>query len=115
MEGVVAVKGAAVCSVVGVVALLAATCSAASGADSRVSAASPLAHAIVFTRFAPGVDTGSVYRIDAGKTGEHLIRAGVFDFALLSPDATQFADAAFTPDGLGTTAIFNVDGSGYRL
>jgi Tol biopolymer transport system component len=33
----------------------------------------------------------------------------------LSPDATQFADAAFTSDGLGTTAIFNVDGSGYRL
>ena len=83
--------------------------------DSRASTASPLAHAIVFTRFLPGADTGSVYRIDAGTTVEHLIRPGVLDFALLSPDATQFADFAFTSEGVGTTAIFNVDGSGYRL
>jgi Tol biopolymer transport system component len=83
-------------------------------ADSRASSASPLAHAIVFTRFLPGDDTGSVYRIDAGTTARHLIRAGVLDFALLSPDATQFADFAFTSKGAGTTAIFNVDGSQYR-
>ena len=70
---------------------------------------------IVFTRFLPGADTGSVYRIDAGTTAKHLIRSGVLDFALLSPDATQFADFAFTSAGVGTTAIFNVDGSGYRL
>jgi Tol biopolymer transport system component len=81
----------------------------------RASTVSPLRHAIVFTRFLPGADTGNVYRIDAGGTAEHLIRSGVFDFALLSPDGTQFADAAFPPGGLGTTAIFNVDGSGYRL
>jgi Tol biopolymer transport system component len=56
-----------------------------------------------------------VYRIDAGETVKHLIRSRVLDFALLSPDATHFADVGFTPDGLGTTAIFNVDGSGYRL
>jgi WD40 repeat protein len=56
-----------------------------------------------------------VYRIDAGETVEHLIRSGVLDFALLSPDARHFADVGFTPDGLGTTSIFNVDGSGYRL
>ena len=79
----------------------------------RASTASPLAHAIVFTRFLPGADNGSVYRIDAGTTVEHLIRSGVLDFALLSPDATQFADIAFTSEG-ATTAIFNVDGSGYR-
>jgi WD40 repeat protein len=88
---------------------------AAASTPARASTVSPLRHAIVFTRFLPGADTGKVYRIDAGGTAEHLIRSGVFDFALLSPDGTQFADAAFTPDGLGTTAIFNVDGSGYRL
>jgi hypothetical protein len=77
------------------------------------STASPLAHAIVFTRFLPGADNGSVYRIDAGTTVEHLIRSGVLDFALLSPDATRFADVAFTSEG-ATTVIFNVDGSGYR-
>lgn len=82
--------------------------------DSRAGSVSPLAHGIVFTRFVPGADTGSVYRIDAGTTVEHLIRSGVLDFALLSPDATQFADVAFTSEGVGTTAIFNLDGSGYR-
>ena len=95
-------------------ALLATTSGVAADAESRASTASPLAHPIVFTRFLPGADTGSVYRIDAGETVKHLIRSGVLDFALLSPDATHFADVAFTPDGLGTTAIFNVDGSGYR-
>ena len=83
-------------------------------ADSRASTRSPLGHAIVFTRFLPGADTGSVYRIDAGTTVEHLIRSGVLDFALLSPDAKRFADFAFTSEGAGTTAIFDVDGSGYR-
>ena len=58
----------------------------------------------------PAPTPGSVYRIDAGTTGLHLIRPGVLDFALLSPDATQFADFAFTSEGVGTTAIFNVDG-----
>lgn len=77
--------------------------------------ASPLRHPVVFTRFLPGADTGSVYRIDAGKSAEHLVRSGVLDFAALSPDATEFADFAFTPQGVGTTAIFTVDGSGYRL
>ncbi len=38
----------------------------------------------------------------------------MLDFALLSPDATHFADFAFTSEGAGTTAIFNLDGSGYR-
>ena len=95
--------------------LVATTRTGAASADSRASSASPLAHAIVFTRFLPGADTGSVYRIDAGTTAKHLIRSGVLDFALLSPDATQFADFAFTSAGVGTTAIFNVDGSGYRL
>ena len=87
----------------------------AASTPAQASTVSPLRHAIVFTRFLPGADTGNVYRIDAGGTAEHLIRSGVFDFALLSPDGTQFADAAWTSDGLGTTAIFNVDGSGYRL
>lgn len=97
-----------------VATLLATTCTEATE-DSRVNTASPLTHAIVFTRFLPGADTASVYRIDAGKTVEHVIRSGVLDFALLSPDGTQFADAAKTPEGVETTAIFNVDGSGYRL
>lgn len=111
----VVVKRRSIIMVVAATMLLATTCSAAASGDSRDSTPAPLAHAIVFTRFLPGADTGSVYRIDAGKTVEHLIRSEVLDFALLSPDATQFADVAFTPDGLGTTAIFNVDGSGYRL
>ena len=111
-------KPAAVVSAMFVVALCLATSPSASAGntkgDSRASAESPLAHAIVFTRFLPGADTGSVYRIDAGTTVEHLIRSGVLDFALLSPDATRFADFAFTSEGAGTTAIFNLDGSGYR-
>ena len=98
-----------------VMPLVVTTHTGAGSADSRASSASPLAHDIVFTRFLPGADTGSVYRIDAGTTGLHLIRSGVLDFALLSPDATRFADFAFTSAGVGTTAIFNVDGSGYRL
>ena len=76
---------------------------------------SPLRHAVVFTRFLPGADRGDVYRIDAHQTDEHLIRAGVLDFALLSPDTTQFTDMAPTPDGRGSTCIFNADGSGYRV
>ena len=95
--------------------LVATTRTGAASPNSRATSASPLAHAIVFTRFLPGADTGSVYRIDAGRTAKHLIRSGVLDFALLSPDATQFADFAFTSAGVGTTAIFNVDGSRYRL
>jgi WD40 repeat protein len=76
---------------------------------------SPLHHAFVFTRFLPGADQADVYRIDAGQTEEHLIRAGVLDYALLSPDGTQFTDMAPTPDGRGSACIFNVDGSGYRV
>jgi WD40 repeat protein len=105
-----------VLAVVAATTLLATTGTGAAGADSRVSTASPLGHAIVFTRFLPGADTGSVYRIDAGKTVARVIRSGVLDFALLSPDSTQFADVAFRPAGVGTTALFNVDGAGgYRL
>jgi WD40 repeat protein len=113
MKEVVRVKGRAVLVVI---ALLATTCTTeAARGDSQVDTASPLVHAIVFTRFLPGDDTGAVYRIDAGETVEHLIRSRVFDFALLSPDAKRFADVAFTRGGLGTTAIFNVDGSAYHL
>jgi hypothetical protein len=76
---------------------------------------SPLRHAIVFTRFLQGASQGDVYRIDAGGTVEHLIRSGVLDFALLSPDGTQFTDFAPAPDGRGSACIFNVDGTGYRV
>jgi len=76
---------------------------------------SPLRHAVVFTRFLPGADQGDVYRIDAGQTNEHLIRAAVLDYALLSPDGTQFTLFAPAPDGRGSACIFNVDGSGYRV
>jgi hypothetical protein len=77
-------------------------------------AASPLGHAVVFDRFLPGADMGDLYRIDAGETVEHLIRP-VFDAALLSPDGTRFLDFAPTPDDRGSTAIYNVDGSGYEV
>jgi WD40 repeat protein len=87
----------------------------AAGTSARAGTVSPLRHAIVFTRFLPGANAGNVYRIDAGGTVAHLIRSQVLDFAQLSPNGTQFADVAFSPGGLGTTAIFNVDGSGYRL
>ncbi len=85
------------------------------GRDHRRGAVSPLRHAVVFTRFLPGADAGDVYRIDAGQTDEHLIRAGVLDYAALSPDARKFTDFAPAPDGRGSACIFNVDGSGYRV
>jgi len=75
---------------------------------------SPLRHAVVFDRFLPGADMGDLYRIDAGGTVEHPIRS-VFDAALLSPDATRFLDFAPAPDGRGSTAIYNVDGSSYQV
>jgi tricorn protease-like protein len=76
---------------------------------------SPLHHAVAFTRLLPGADQADVYRIDPGQSEERLIRAGVLDFALLSPDGTQFTDFAPTSDGRGSACIFNVDGSGYRV
>jgi len=91
------------------------TTSVAAGAAYRTATVSPLRHAVVFTRFLPGAGQGDVYRIDAGGTTEHLIRSGVLDFALLSPDGTQFTDFAPAPDGRGSVCIFNVDGSGYRV
>src|SRR5690349_14256108 len=87
----------------------------ADGTTHRVSTVSPLRHAVVFTRFLPGAGQGGVYRIGAGRSAEHLIRPGVLDFALLSPDAAQFTDFAPAPDGRGGACIFNVDGSGYRV
>jgi hypothetical protein len=75
---------------------------------------SPLRHAVVFTRFLPGADMADLYRIDAGGTAEQLIRP-VFDAAILSPDGTRFLDFAPTPDDRGSTAIYNVDGSGYEV
>ena len=39
----------------------------------------------------------------------------MFDAAILSPDGTHFLDFAPTPDDRGSTAIFNVDGSGYTV
>lgn len=69
----------------------------------------------MFTRFLPEADRGAVYRINTGQTAEHLIRSGVLDFALLSPDGTQFIDMAPAPDDRGSACIFSVDGSGYRV
>jgi hypothetical protein len=68
----------------------------------------------VFTRFVPGADMGDLYRIDAGGTVENAIRP-VYDAAILSPDGTRFLDFAPTPDDRGSTAIYNVDGSGYEV
>lgn len=73
-----------------------------------------LRHAIVFSFFPPGADLGEVYRIDAGTIVEKPIH-DVFDAALLSPDGTQFLDFAPAANDGGTTGIFNVDGSGYRV
>ncbi len=97
--------------------VLVAACSgtAVAAGATQADTVSPLRHAVVFTRFLPGADQGDVYRIDAGGTVEHLIRSGVLDFALLSPDGTQFTDFAQAPDGRGSACIFNVDGSGYRV
>ena len=98
-------------------ALTAVVATGSSAVVNRVNGAgneSPLRHAVVFTRFVPGGDMGNVYRIDAGGTVEHGIRSS-FDAAILSPDATRFLDFAPTPDERGSTAIFNVDGSGYEV
>jgi Tol biopolymer transport system component len=75
---------------------------------------SPRSHAVVFSRFLPGADMGDLYRIDAGGTVENPIRS-VFDAAILSPDGTRFLDFAPTPDDRGSTAVYNVDGSGYQV
>ncbi|MDP9299925.1 MAG: hypothetical protein M3P43_03375, partial [Actinomycetota bacterium] len=83
-------------------------------ATGPVVTVSPLGHAVVFTRFVQGADLGEVYRVDAGGTVEHPIHS-VYDAAGLSPDGTRFASFAPSPDGRGSTGIFDVDGSGYRV
>lgn len=98
-------------------ALTAAVVTGSSAVANTVNGAggqSPLRHAAVFSRFLPGADMGDLYRIDARGTGEDQIRS-VFDAAILSPDGTHFLDFAPTPDGRGSTAIYNVDGSGYHV
>ena len=98
-------------------ALTAAVVTGSSAVANTVNGAggqSPLRHAAVFSRFLPGSDMGDLYRIDTGGTVEHPIRS-VFDAAILSPDGTHFLDFAPTPDGRGSTAIYNVDGSGYHV
>lgn len=102
--------------IAGLVLALVAAAAIGSSAVATVSRAgpSPLGHAVVFSRFLPGADMGDLYRIDAGDTVEHAIRS-VFDAAILSPDGTRFLDFAPTPEGRGSTAIYNVDGSGYQV
>ena len=98
-------------------AMIGALATGSSAAANTVNGAddeSPLRHAVVFTRFVPGADMGDLYRIDPGETVEQLI-SPVFDAAILSPDGTRFLDFAPTPDDRGSTAIFNVDGSGYEV
>ena len=95
-------------------AALATGSSAVANTVNGASDESSLRHAVVFTRFVPGADMGDLYRIDAGGTVEQLIRP-VFDAAILSPDGTRFLDFAPTPDDRGSTAIYNVDGSGYEV
>jgi hypothetical protein len=97
-------------------ALTAAVATGSSAVPNQVNGAgdeSPLRHAVMYSRFLPEADMGDLYRIDAGGTVEQLILP-VFDAALLSPDATRFLDFAPAPDGRGSTAIYNVDGSGYQ-
>lgn len=84
------------------------------GATGPAPTVSPLGHAVVFTRFLQGADLGEVYRVDAGGTVEHPIHS-VDDAALLSPDGSRFLDYAPAPGDRGSTGIFNVDGSGYRV
>ena len=99
------------------VALAAVVATGSSAAANTVNGAgdqTPLRDAIVFTRFVPGAEMGEVYRIDAGDTVEHAIRPS-FDAAILSPDGTRFLDYAPTPDDRASTAIYNVDGSGYHV
>lgn len=82
--------------------------------QSNGAAGSPLRHSIVYTRFLPGADTGTVFRLDPGETDPKVIRDGVLDYALMSPDGRQFTTFAPTADDRGSACIFNVDGSGYR-
>jgi len=77
-------------------------------------AESPLRYGLVFSRFLPGADVGEAYRVSAGGTAEHSIDP-VYDAAILSHDGTRLADVVPTPDGQLATAIFDVNGSGYRL
>jgi hypothetical protein len=75
---------------------------------------SPLHHDLVFSRFLPGAEMGTLYRIDAGATVEQSLRP-VFDAAVLSPDGSRFLDFAPTAEDRGSAAVFNVDGSDYRV
>jgi hypothetical protein len=100
--------------VVALTAAVATGSSAIANTGNGAGDASPLRQAVVFSRFLQGADMGDLYRIDAAGTVEHPIRP-VFDAAILSPDGTRFLDFAPTPDGRGSTAIYNVDGSGYQV
>jgi WD40 repeat protein len=95
-----------------VAALLTAVPSSAT--QPREPVGSPLRHSIVYTRFLPGADTGTVLRLDPGQADPTVIRDGVLDYALLSPDAKQFTTFAPTADDRASACLFDLDGSGYR-
>src|SRR3954447_4123453 len=75
---------------------------------------SPLRHTIVYSRFVPGADTATVLRLNAGQTAPTIVRDGLLDYALPSPDVRQLATFGLTATERATAAVFNIDGSGYR-
>src|SRR3954451_21474952 len=80
----------------------------------RAQVNSPLRHTIVYSRFVPGADTATVFRLNAGQTEPNVVRDGVLDLALPSPDVRQFATFGLTATERASAAVFNIDGSGYR-
>lgn len=95
-------------------AALALAVAPAPATPAQAQAVSPLRHTIVYSRFLPGADTATVFRLNAGQTVPTVVRDGLFDFALPSPDVRHFAAFALTATERASAAVFNIDGSGYR-
>lgn len=75
---------------------------------------SPLRHTIVYSRFVPGADTATVFRLDAGKSEPTVVRGGLLDLAIPSPNVRHFATFGLTATGRASAAVFNIHGRDYR-
>ena len=98
----------------GTAAALALAAFPALATPTQAQAVSPLRHTIVYSRFVPGADTATVFRLNAGQTEPTVVRDGVLDFALPSPDVRHLATFGLTATERASAAVFNIDGSGYR-
>ena len=98
----------------GIAAALALAAFPALATPTQAQVESPLRHTIVYSRFVPGADTATVFRLNAGQTEPTVVRDAVLDFALPSPDVRHLATFGLTATERASAAVFNIDGSGYR-